>query len=231
MLWAFTATWTMLSPLPPMRLRKFERVPILTMLKQYDFLPGRLRHVVDTNHGTVRGFVRSFLAQCEYAVGRLDRHVAPNVQGVSRLVFVCLGNINRSAFAEQVARSLGANSVSIGLSTSTGSPAFHTAVSMAPQFGLDLTQHRATDITDYQFQPNDLLLAMEIRHARKLEAVGIPRKSIAMLGHWSSPHRIHLHDPHTLSDAYFRTCFTLIHSAVGGLVAEMRIGSSPCLTR
>lgn len=199
------------------------------MLENYDLLPSRLRHVISTNHGTVRGFVRSFLAQGEFALGRLDTYVAPQAMNVDRLVFVCLGNINRSAFAEQVARSMEVNAASIGLSTSTGSPAFHTAVSMAPQFGLDLTQHRATDITDYQFRPTDLLLAMEIRHVRQLEAAGIPSKSIAMLGHWSSPHRIHLHDPHTLSDSYFRTCFTLIHSAVSGLVAEMRLGKSPCL--
>ena len=82
---------------------------------------------------------------------------------------------------------------------------------------------------DYSFKPTDLLLAMELRHARQLVAAGIPKQSVAMLGHWASPHRIHLHDPHTLSDAYFKTCFTLIHSAVQGLVGEMRFSQSPCL--
>jgi protein-tyrosine phosphatase len=189
----------------------------------------RFRQVVDANYGTVRGWVRSTLAQTEFVLGRLDAHTRPAAKRIDRLVFVCLGNINRSAFAEQVARKLGANTCSIGLSTATGTPAFHKAVETAPQFNLDLTQHRATDMKDFSVQPNDLLLVMEIRHARQLVAAGIPKDSIALLGHWASPHRIHLHDPHTLSDAYFRTCFTLIHSAVHGLVGEMRAAQSPCV--
>jgi len=192
-------------------------------------LPARLKQVIDVNHGTTRGLVRAMLAQLEYIVGRLEQHTHPVAKDVDRLVFVCLGNINRSAFAEQVARALGANACSIGLSTTTGAPAFHTAVSIAPHFGMDLARHQATDLKDYTFRPADLLLTMEIRHAKQLVAMGIPEKSIALLGHWASPHRIHLHDPHTLSEAYFLTCFTLIHSAVHGLIANLRTAQSPCL--
>lgn len=191
----------------------------------------RLRRVIDTNYGTTRGLVRTLLAQLEFVLGRLEGLTHPTPAGVDRLVFVCLGNINRSAFAEQVARALGANTCSIGLSTTTGGPAFHKAIETAPQFGLDLSSHRATDIKDFTYRPTDLLLAMEIRHARQLMAAGIPEQSIALLGHWAAPHRIHLHDPHTLSDAYFRTCFTLIHSAVHGLVADLRAAQSPCVPR
>lgn len=189
----------------------------------------RVGYVIDTNHGTTRGLIRTLLAQLEFVIGRLDTHTKPVASEVDRLVFVCLGNINRSAFAEQAARALGAHTCSIGLSTTTGFPAFHTAVKTAPQFGLDLTQHRATDLKDYKFRSTDLLLAMEIRHVHQLAGAGIPRESIALLGNWASPHRIHLHDPHTLSDAYFRTCFTLINAAVHGLVAELRAGQSACV--
>ncbi len=112
----------------------------------------RWRALVDANHGTFRGQVRAALAHAEYVAGRLQPHLQlPATAG--RLVFVCLGNINRSAFAESVARELGAHTCSIGLSTSTGQPAFHKAIQVAPEFGLDLTQHRATDIGDYSFQP------------------------------------------------------------------------------
>ena len=193
-------------------------------------LTTRLKQVIDTNHGTVRGLVRTVLAQLEFLSGRLKKHTQPDGSQVDRLVFVCLGNINRSAFAEQVVHSLGANACSIGLSTTTGAPAFHKAIETAPQFGLDLTPHMATDLKDYAFRPTDLLLVMEVRHANKLVAAGIPAASIALLGHWATPHRIHLHDPHTLSDAYFRTCFTLIQSAVRGLVADMRSVPSPCVS-
>lgn len=193
-------------------------------------LDGRFKHIIDTNHGTFRGLVRTMLAQSEFVLGRLENHLHPDEKKTERLVFVCLGNINRSAFAAQVARDLGATAVSIGLSTTTGASAFHKAVTTAPEFGVDLSQHLATDLKDYDFRPTDLLLAMEIRHAKQLVSAGIPSQSIALLGHWASPHRIHLHDPHTLSDAYFRTCFALIASAVRGLAADLRQSGSPAST-
>ncbi len=203
----------------------------MTEIKNPVSMMGRLSKLVDANCGTFRGLVRQCLGQLEYVMGRLDPHLNPTAAEVNRLVFVCLGNINRSAFAEQVAHSLGVQTCSIGLSTTTGSPAFHKAIEVAPRFGLDLSRHRATDIHDYSYQPHDLLMVMEIRHAKRLIAAGIPAHSIALLGHWSSPHRIHLHDPHTLSDAYFLTCFTLIHSSVNGLVAQLRAQQSPCVAK
>lgn len=191
----------------------------------------RLRRLVETNYGTFRGFVRLALGQIDFAVGRLDKHLHPQASQTERLVFVCLGNINRSAFGEWVARKHGATVCSIGLSTTTGAPAFPSAVKTATQFGIDLSSHAATDLKDYEYRPGDLLLVMEIRHAKKLIAHGIPEAAIAFLGNWAAPHRIHLHDPHTLSDVYFQTCFTLINSAVQNLVAELRSAESPCVPR
>ena len=193
--------------------------------------PQRLRALLAGNHGTLRGFVRLALAQLELILGRLDDHLHPDAQQTKRLVFVCLGNINRSAFAEWVARAQGAAVCSIGLSTTTGAPAFATAIRTAREFDIDLSAHVATDITDYRYELGDLLLAMEIRHVKKLLERGIPPDAIALLGNWSTPQRVHLHDPHTLSDAYYRTCFTLIESAVSHLVSELRSARSPCVSQ
>jgi protein-tyrosine phosphatase len=183
---------------------------------------GRSRHVIGTNYGTVRGLVRHWLAEAEYVSGRLDCWLAPEPRRVRRLVFVCLGNINRSAFASAVAQLQGAASISIGLATTTGAPAFPMAIARAPLHGVDLSTHTATDISDYRFAEGDLLLAMEIRHARQLVERGIPSAAIALLGHWASPHRIHIHDPHTLSAEYFATCFSIIESAVRNMLDEFR---------
>ena len=184
-------------------------------------LRARLRTHIERNYGTPRGFVRAMLAQTELVLGWLDKHLHPDTRNTRRLVFVCLGNINRSAFAEAVARKAGAHTCSIGLSTTTGAPAFQTAITTAQEFAIDLRGHRATNITDYHYESGDLLLVMETRHALALRDHGIPTEAIALLGYWASPRRIHLHDPHTLSDAWFRSCFTLIHSAVGGMVGEL----------
>ena len=124
---------------------------------------------------------------------------------------------------------MGLDATSIGLSTSTGAPPFEMAVTTAKRFGVDLISHKATDLVDYAYTDGDLLLAMEIRHAHRLAQYGIPLEAIALLGHWASPHRIHIHDPHTLSEAYFRTCFSLLHSATRALALDCRGLGSPCL--
>lgn len=180
----------------------------------------RLAGLVRANHGTWRGWVRHQLAQADYLLGLLDRWTAPDWPQVRRLVFVCLGNINRSAFASAVAQQLGEPSISIGLATTTGAPAFPQAIAQARRQGIDLSAHTATDIHDYVYTEGDLLLVMEVRHVHRLRGQGIPDHAIALLGAWSSPRRIHLHDPHTLSEEYFETCFTLIESAVRRLLAE-----------
>lgn len=191
----------------------------------------RVLQLLETNYGTFRGCVRVTLAQLEFIAGRLEAFLHPELRHVQRLVFVCLGNINRSAFAAESARMLNVKACSIGLSTTTGSPASLKAVHHAPGWGVDLAEHLATDISDYEYQEGDLLLVMEIRHAKQLLAQGISERSIALLGHWASPHRIHLHDPHTLSDAYFRSCFSLIHSAVINLSADLSSAASPSVHR
>lgn len=189
----------------------------------------RLTTLISGSFGTHRGLVRMLLGETEYLAGRINQFLQPDLTATQRLVFVCLGNINRSAFAEGMATTSGIKTASIGLSTSTGNPAFQMAIDTARHFGIDLQAHRATDFTDYEYRPGDLLLAMEIRHAHQLASRGIPQQAIALLGHWATPHRIHIHDPHTLSSAYFRTCFSLIHSAVRELANDCRNTGSPCV--
>lgn len=189
----------------------------------------RLVQVLRSNHGTLRGWVRHLLAQGEYIAGRIDPFLSLDAQHTRRLVFVCLGNINRSAFAAEVARRHGAHAVSIGLSTSTGAPAFPMATSTAREMGIDLGAHTATDLRDYEYRQGDVLVSMEIRHARRLRDSLVPMAPVVLLGHWTFPRRIHLHDPYRLSPEFFRSCFTLIQSGTVQLVRELREAGSPCV--
>ena len=167
--------------------------------------------------GTTRGLVRLALSYGEVATGRaaISR---PKLQDVRRLVFVCLGNICRSAFADGYATSRGLRAVSFGLSTDAGRPAHPPAVAAAAALGIDLANHIAARIQDYVPQPGDLLLAMETRQLRQLAAdprlTGVPR---ALLGLYASPPVPHLHDPYGLDDAYMLTCLKRIESAVDAL--------------
>ncbi len=187
----------------------------------------RWRAHVDRNHGTWRGLVRAQLAELEYGLGRIDEFLQPDLARFERVVFVCLGNINRSAFAEQVARQQGLRCGSLGLATTAGAPATPSARRSAPVLGFSLDAHKATPLQKWVRSPGDLLLVMEVRHARRLVAQGLPASQVAMLGHYASPRRLHLHDPDKLSDGYFLSCFNLIRSSVEGLAAELRRRDSP----
>ena len=181
----------------------------------------RIRRFLRNDHGTHRGFVRAMLAEAEFLAGRLDAYVQPDLRNVERVVFVCLGNICRSSYADWLARREGLNAASFGLETSTGMPAFELSVETAARFGVDLATHRTTAVADFRPQPGDLYLCMEIRQARRLQQLDFARGRVALLGAWATPQRLHLHDPHTLSREYFRTCFALVNSAVVNLKHEL----------
>ena len=189
----------------------------------------RLLQLIQDNHGTHRGWVRLLLAQWAFVRGRLAPWTQIRIPVVQRVVFVCLGNINRSAFADVLAQKLGAKTASFGLSTTTGMPAYEMAIRTAPLFDVTLHAHRATDMSDYQYQDGDLLAVMELRQVHKLLKRGFPAEAIVLLGHWSAPRRLHIHDPHTLSARYFVTCFAILDSAVRCLVQELKDKKHPAV--
>jgi protein-tyrosine-phosphatase/peptidoglycan/xylan/chitin deacetylase (PgdA/CDA1 family) len=175
-------------------------------------------------HGSWRGAVRAWLGRVELRAGRLGAFRLRHPQRVRRVVFVCLGNICRSAYAQRVAERLGMQSVSIGLATVTGAPSPDAALRAAQRCGEDLCDHRATSILDFEPQAGDLFLAMEIRHAHELQRRLFTRDDvqIALLGLWCDPPSPHLHDPYTLSDAYFELCFARLRQAVQNLHHDLQ---------
>jgi protein-tyrosine-phosphatase len=185
------------------------------VLAARQLLLGRL----ERRHGTWRGAVRALLAWGALRGGLLEAYRLRHPERVRRLVFVCLGNICRSAYAQHVASQPGLPAVSIGLSTSTGAASPDAALRAAQRCGADLSEHRATDFRDFEVLPGDLFLTMEVRHAQELQHRLIARTDvqIALLGLWCEPPMPHLHDPYTLSDAYFDRCFARVRQAVHGL--------------
>ena len=171
-----------------------------------------------SEYGTWRGAVRLALAHAEVAAG-LSGAVPPDPANVRRLVFVCHGNICRSAYAHVLARRARMNVASFGLSTSSGKGAWPAVTQIAATRGIDLSSHRTTRIEDYIPLPGDYLLGMETRHLRKLAAhpltAVLPR---GLLGTYAQPSYPHLHDPYQLDPAYMKACLTRIERAVEGLV-------------
>lgn len=133
-----------------------------------------------------------------------------------RVVFVCHGNICRSAYAEAVARQVGMRAASIGLSTTSGLPAHPPVIAAAQKMGVDLSKHRTTAIDDFMIEPGDLLLAMEVRQVGVLGRH--PRMNAMpadLLGRFAGVP--HLHDPYQLNQPYLRVCLSRIDRAVRAL--------------
>lgn len=187
---------------------------------------------INRRYGTWRGLVRAMLARAELAAGRLDAFRLKDPAAVKRVVFVCLGNICRSAYGHQVARELGMSVASLGLSTSTGAASPDAAVEAARRLGAAMDEHRATDWSDFEVQPGDLFLVMEVRQAHELRRRlnGRSDVRVALLGLWCDPVMPHLHDPFTLSDGYFDSCFARVRQAtikLAKLLPNARAGAAP----
>lgn len=176
--------------------------------------------MIRRSFGTLRGLVRLALSYPQLLLG-LSASRRPDPARVTRLVFVCQGNICRSAFADVAARRAGLHTASFGLSTTTGRAAHPPAIEAAKVLGQDLSSHLAVDLADYAPQAGDLLLAMEVRQLHRLAADprvnGLPRM---LLGRWTSPMLPHLHDPYGLDDSYMAQCLRRIDGAIGRLAVS-----------
>ncbi len=182
-----------------------------------------MKNWINSRFGTWRGLVRTLLGNLELLAGRLRPFMLRRPDAVRRVVFVCHGNICRSAYAHHEALKYGLNVASLGLSTNTGGRSPAPALAAAGRCGLDLRGHRATDWKDFKPQAGDLFLVMEVRQAHELRRRlgGRADVQIGLLGMWCAPPMPHLHDPYTLSDAYFDRCFQRVGQAVHRLSADL----------
>ncbi|HXN41848.1 MAG TPA: hypothetical protein VN918_08685 [Myxococcaceae bacterium] len=145
---------------------------------------------------------------------------------VRRLVFVCRGNICRSAYAEHRAGSMGLNATSFGIHAGPGREADSTAITVASKRGMDLRAHRARSLGGFTAQTGDLLIPMEPSHLKPLRAIGrAGQAQLTLLGMWCSPRRPYLQDPYGLGTAYFDHCFATIDEAL--ITMRQRMAAAP----
>ena len=96
-----------------------------------------------------------------------------------RLLFICTGNTCRSALAEALARReaierglADVEVASAGTSAWDGAAASDGALLVALERGLDLSTHRAQQLTRELVQSHDVVLAMGPHHVDRAEALG-----------------------------------------------------------
>lgn len=105
----------------------------------------------------------------------------------SSVLVVCVGNICRSPMAEGIARGVfpKARVSSAGLGALVGRPAEPFSVELMRERGIDISAHRARQITPEMIRDAELILAMEAWQVREIEQVsGAARGRTFRLGHW-----------------------------------------------
>ena len=183
----------------------------------YDRLNGWLRD----NYGSRRGFARTWWHRLRDVLGGYRCYRKIDWNSAERLVFVCKGNICRSAYAEALAASQGVESVSCGLNTRIGLPANDAAIKVAVSRGIDLKSHRTTPIQELSLKKNDLFVVMEPWQAEQLKAMYGKEYGFTLLGLWGRPVNPHIQDPYGMSEAYFNSCFNYIEKSVHELFSKV----------
>ena len=142
------------------------------------------------------------------------------------LLMVCVGNICRSPTAEYLMRKelaeRGATLLvaSAGLAALVDKPAAPTAVELASERGIDLSPHRARQLTPEMIRAHDLILVMEQAHIRAIEAMAPDaRGKVHLLGRWH--HGFEIPDPYRQGRPAYEQALALIELTTGQWLAKI----------
>ncbi|OGT97066.1 MAG: hypothetical protein A2X80_05100 [Geobacteraceae bacterium GWB2_52_12] len=144
------------------------------------------------------------------------------------VVFVCKGNVCRSAYAEYFMRTLSSpdslNVASCGLDVRRSDAAPPEARRVAARKGLDLDGHRSKSYEACDLGQADLILAMEFWQYRMLaEMLPHKQQSIRLLREYAPfPENLlcNISDPFGRSESTFERCFAQIERAVVPICRE-----------
>ena len=181
----------------------------------------KLREQISSNYGTFRGFIRASMYKLLFNLGMYKSLNNIEWSKVERLVFICKGNICRSAFAEAVARSLNIDSISCGIDTHNGKPANEVAIRTAATKGFCLLEHKTSRIDSISLKSGDLLIAMEPNQQKYIRDFVGNKYPSSLMGLWGVPVMPFIPDPYASTDAYFENCFNYIEKSVSKAVKEM----------
>ena len=125
------------------------------------------------------------------------------------ILFVCTGNICRSALAEYLLKNinqqknLGLNISSAGTGALIGYPADRHVLTLLEEQNIDGTGHSARQLNKAIMQESDLVLIMEKHHQRAIHSIAPEaRGKVFLMGHWQQRE---ISDPFRQELAVFRT--------------------------
>lgn len=148
------------------------------------------------------------------------------------VVFVCHGNIMRSPVSEAMLRNnlekrgiTNLKVVSAGMHAIDGRSADPRAQSVAPEFGVSVSGHRAQLLTQGLIDTCDLIIVMDIQNAAEF-LMRFPKSSskLFMLRQFSERNRgigRDIPDPYPEDENYMRECCGMLQECIEGLTVEL----------
>jgi protein-tyrosine phosphatase len=172
-------------------------------------------------YGGRRLLVHAMLARLQIELPRWRRLRTIDWRRVETVVFVCKGNICRSAYAAAKATALGLPSLSAGLEAVSGAPADAAAQRHAASRAVALAGHRTRRLEELTLDAAALVVCMEPRQATAIEKLRAGRAfQLTLLGLWSRPRRPFIFDPYGLGEIEWQVCLHIIDNAIDQIAAE-----------
>jgi protein-tyrosine phosphatase len=148
---------------------------------------------------------------------------------MTRVLFVCAGNICRSPAAEAVFRKMCAAQGVIAVADSAGVGGWHAGEAPDPRMqaaaarrGYDLSGLRARQARPGDFAAFDLVLAMDRANLRGLEAIRPPSGAgLRLFLDFADAGTLDTPDPYYGGPADFERALDLIEAGAAGLVAHL----------
>jgi len=149
------------------------------------------------------------------------------------ILFLCYGNINRSALADALVGGYAADSgvsvCSAGFHPEEGRPADRVMREVAAEAGLDMRSQRSSMLTPELLAGSDIIFVMEKRHYDRL-VVQSPTLAgrIFLLGAHPSEHRqpAEIEDPFGLPREAYEYCYSRIAEAIDHVKAVVAVRSA-----
>ncbi|MDB4575612.1 low molecular weight phosphatase family protein [bacterium] len=180
-----------------------------------------MKRWLENKYGSRRGSLRAHWHFFLYFLGKYRIYRNIEWDSIDRLVFVCKGNICRSAYSEAFAKSLGIEAISCGIHTKLGHPANSTTIEVSASRGYDLSEHQTTPISELKFKETDLVLAMEPWQVEYLSNNFNGSHNCTLLGLWGNPAKPYIHDPYGSSPTYFNNCFNYIEDSIHEVASKI----------